>query len=153
MPKYNLSRQDIFITTKLRKYLFFKICTYFAWEFLFPDPADQGEKAYSALETSLKKLDSGYIDLYLIHWPGVFGVNSSLDENRKRRDESWKQLVKGVKNGLVRNIGVSNYNVKHLKELMANDHGIKPAVNQVRNKLKIFPLTMICIQCTYIPLK
>lgn len=47
------------------------------------------------------------------------------------RDESWKQMTKGVKNGLARNIGVSNYLVRHLKELLANDHGVKPAVNQV----------------------
>ncbi|KAJ8946098.1 hypothetical protein NQ318_010395 [Aromia moschata] len=73
----------------------------------------------------------GYIDLYLIHWPGVYGVNASKTDNSRKRDQSWQQLVKGVKNGLTRNIGVSNYNVRHLKELLANDHGIKPAVNQV----------------------
>lgn len=67
----------------------------------------------------------------MIHWPGVYGVNGSLVENSKKRDESWQQMVKGVKNGLVRNIGVSNYNVRHMKELLANDHGIKPAVDQV----------------------
>lgn len=94
-------------------------------------PSNQGEKAYAALETSLKKLDCGYIDLYLIHWPGVFGINGSDVDNSKKRDESWKQMVKGVKNGLTKNIGVSNYNVNHLKELLANDHSIKPAVNQV----------------------
>lgn len=96
-------------------------------------PIDQEKgNAYDALEASLEKLDCEYIDLYLIHWPGIFGSNATLAENRKRRNESWKEMVKGVKKGLVRNIGVSNYNVRHLKELLANDHGIKPAVNQVR---------------------
>ncbi|CAH1108163.1 unnamed protein product [Psylliodes chrysocephalus] len=47
------------------------------------------------------------------------------------RDETWKQLVKGQKEGLVRNIGVSNYNIRQLKELLRNDHGVKPAINQV----------------------
>lgn len=84
----------------------------------------------------MEKLDCDYIDLYLIHWPGVFGSNATLEENKKRRNESWKAMVKGVKNGLTRNIGVSNYNVRHLKELLKNDHGIKPAVNQVRPQLK-----------------
>nr|CAH7743725.1 unnamed protein product [Callosobruchus chinensis] len=112
LPKYNLTRKDIFITTKLA-------------------PHDQGEKAYQALETSLKNLDCEYLDLYLIHWPGVHGVNSSSEENKKLRQESWKQMVKGVKNGLTRNIGVSNYNVRHMKELLANDGGVKPAANQV----------------------
>lgn len=77
-------------------------------------------------------MDCQYIDLYLIHWPGVHGVNASHEDNARKRDESWQQMVKGVRNGLTKNIGVSNYNVRHLKELIANDHGIKPAVNQVR---------------------
>ncbi|CAG9816340.1 unnamed protein product [Phaedon cochleariae] len=112
LPKHNLSRKDIFITSKL-------------------SPADHGEKAYQALESSLKNLDSGYIDLYLIHWPASFALNASDPKNAELRDESWKQLVKGVKNGLTKSIGVSNYNVRHLKELLKNDHGIKPVVNQV----------------------
>lgn len=40
-------------------------------------------------------------------------------------------MVKAQKEGLVRNIGVSNYTVKHLKELFDNPHGVLPAVNQV----------------------
>ncbi|KAG5880457.1 hypothetical protein JTB14_028790 [Gonioctena quinquepunctata] len=112
LPKYNLTREDIFITSKLSSH-------------------DQGEKAYQALELSLKNLDCQYIDLYLIHWPGAHGVDPSSSENSKLRNESWKQLVKGKKNGLTRNIGVSNYNVQHLTELLNNDHGVKPAVNQV----------------------
>lgn len=40
-------------------------------------------------------------------------------------------MVKAQKEGLVRNIGVSNYTVKHLKELFDNSHGVLPAVNQV----------------------
>lgn len=119
----------------------------------FVAPSDQGEKAYEALETSLKKLDCDYIDLYLIHWPGVHGLNGSHQENSKKRDESWQQMVKGVKNGLTRNIGVSNYNVHHLTELLANNHGIKPAVNQVSNfidhiALKLYVM-VIAIKTTY----
>lgn len=98
---------------------------------IYSAPTDQGESAYSALETSLRKLDSGYIDLYLIHWPRVFGISGSQNQNRIKRDQSWQQMVKGVKNGLTRNVGVSNYNVHHLRELLSNNHGIKPAVNQV----------------------
>lgn len=93
-------------------------------------PVDLGKKAYSALETSLKKLDCDYIDLYLIHWPGLFN-STSYESNKILRDLTWQQLIRGVENGLVRNIGVSNYNVKHLKDLLSNNHGTKPAVNQV----------------------
>lgn len=112
LPKHNLSRNDIFITTKLY-------------------PSDHGDKAYKAIEESLRKLRCEYIDLYLIHWPGVYGVGTNSKENSVLRDKSWQQMVKAVENGLVKNIGVSNYTVRHLKELLENDHGIKPVVNQV----------------------
>lgn len=110
LPKHNLARKDIFITTKLY-------------------PSDHGEKAYAAIKESLKKLDCEYIDLYLIHWPGVYGASST--KIPKLRAESWKQMVKAYKEGLVRNIGVSNYTVRHLEELLDNCHGVKPAVNQI----------------------
>lgn len=112
LPKHNLERADVFITTKLY-------------------PSDHGDKAYKAIETSLRKLQCEYIDLYLIHWPGVYGVSSDSSENSTLRDKSWQQMVKAVNNGLVKSIGVSNYTVRHLKELIANDHGIRPSVNQV----------------------
>lgn len=110
LPKHKLTRKDIFITTKLL-------------------PSDHGEKAYEALQESLHKLDCEYLDLYLIHWPGAYGAKSS--EVPKLRAESWKQMVKAHKEGLARNIGVSNYTVKHPKELLDNSHGVVPAVNQI----------------------
>lgn len=67
----------------------------------------------------------------MIHWPGVYGIISSSPENAKLRDKSWQQLVKAVENGLVKHIGVSNYNIRHLKQLLANNHGVAPVVNQV----------------------
>ncbi|XP_030759890.1 uncharacterized protein LOC115885202 [Sitophilus oryzae] len=112
LPKYNLTRKDIWITTKL-------------------SPDDQGPSAYKALQESVKKLDTDYVDLYLIHWPGAYKTNASNTNNSRLRDESWKLMVQGVKDGLTKNIGVSNYLVRHLEQLLANDHGIKPAVNQV----------------------
>lgn len=93
----------------------------------------KGNETYAAIETSLKKLDTEYIDLYLIHWPGLLGINRSSTENKIVRNERWIEMVKSVENGLVRNIGVSNYNVRQLKELLENDHGVKPSVNQVLN--------------------
>lgn len=112
LPKYNLSRKDVWITTKL-------------------SPDDQGDRAYTALQESIRKLDCGYVDLYLIHWPGAFKINVSNPDNLSLRNESWKQMVRGVKDGLTRNIGVSNYLVRHLQQLLSHDYGIKPVVNQV----------------------
>jgi diketogulonate reductase-like aldo/keto reductase len=77
------------------------------------------ESTIAAYETSLKKLDLDYLDLYLIHWP-VEG----------KYKEAWRALETLYKEGKVKAIGVSNFQVHHLKNLM-NDAEIKPMVNQV----------------------
>ncbi|WP_210364758.1 aldo/keto reductase [Bacillus sp. REN3] len=97
----DVPRQELFITTKV-------------WN------SDQGyESALKAFETSMEKLGLDYLDLYLIHWP-VEG----------KYKDTWKALEKLYRDGRVRAIGVSNFHVHHLKNLMA-DAEIKPMVNQV----------------------
>ena len=96
----SVSREEIFITTKL-------------------DNFDHGYKqALKAFETSLKKLDTDYVDLYLIHWP-VRG-----------RNESWKAMEELLKQGKCRSIGVSNYMIHHIEDLKKNS-SVLPAVNQI----------------------
>ncbi|TGL76487.1 aldo/keto reductase [Leptospira yasudae] len=96
-----IPRNEIFITTKL-------------WN------ADQGsDKTRKALETSLETLGIDFIDLYLIHFP----VTS-------KRNDSWKELEKAYHDKLCRSIGVSNYTIAHLTELL-KEAKITPAVNQV----------------------
>ncbi|RUP43963.1 aldo-keto reductase [Jimgerdemannia flammicorona] len=77
--------------------------------------------AISAFEFSLEKLGLDYVDLYLIHspYPG-----------KKLRTESWKALEELHRKGLVKSIGVSNYGIHHLKELLSICT-IKPVVNQI----------------------
>lgn len=96
-------REEIFITTKL-------------WN------ANHAYKdALRAFDESMNKLDCGYIDLYLIHWPlpmeGKF-------------TEAWKALEKIYESERARAIGVSNFKPHHLEELLK---GAKttPAVNQI----------------------
>lgn len=97
----NIPREEIFVTTKL-------------WN------DDQGyDIALKAFDTSLKKLGLDYIDLYLIHWPV-----------RGKRLDSWKALIEIYKSGRTKAIGVSNFTVEHLQELMETSN-IIPAVNQV----------------------
>jgi diketogulonate reductase-like aldo/keto reductase len=101
LRKSGLQRDNVFITTKL-------------WN------SDQGyESALRACDESLKRLGLKYLDLYLIHWPVT-----------ELRGESWKALVRLLKDGKCRSIGVSNYTIHHLTELLGKTD-VVPAVNQV----------------------
>lgn len=93
-----IPRENIFVTTKL-------------WN------SDHGHTEH-ALETSLRKLNLDYVDLYLIHYPV-----------RERR-QSWHTLERLRAMGKARSIGVSNFTIKHLAGLLAETKTI-PAVNQV----------------------
>ncbi|KAF9307740.1 hypothetical protein BGZ91_008233, partial [Linnemannia elongata] len=100
-----IPRNEIFVTTKLTE-------------------DDQGyETTLAACTLSLKKLGLDYIDLYLIHSP-LCGSELRL--------QSWKAMEKLHADGKVKSIGVSNYGVHHLKELLDDpDVTIRPAVNQI----------------------
>ena len=96
-----IDRAELFVTSKV-------------WN------ADLGyESTLAAYETSLTKLGLDYLDLYLIHWPveGKF-------------KEAWRALETLYIQGKVKAIGVSNFQIHHLEELM-KDAEIKPMVNQV----------------------
>lgn len=71
-----------------------------------------------ALEKSLRKLKFDYVDLYLIHYP--------MPERR----ESWRALAALRAEGKARSIGVSNFTIRHLNELLAGSEAV-PSVNQV----------------------
>ncbi|HEX5279293.1 MAG TPA: aldo/keto reductase [Micropepsaceae bacterium] len=100
-----IPREQIFVTTKL-----------------FPTGFFDPEKAF---ETSFARLDIGYIDLYLIHNP----VNL-LPGFRGLRTRAWHVLEKLLASGRVRAIGISNYSIANIEEVLAAGK-IVPAVNQV----------------------
>lgn len=58
-------------------------------------------------------------------------MGSRDKKNSELRNLSWQQLIKAREDGLVRDIGVSNYTVRHLRELLAHPSGVRPSVNQV----------------------
>ncbi|KAJ8659795.1 hypothetical protein O0I10_004388 [Lichtheimia ornata] len=103
LKKTNVPREEIFVTTKL-------------W-----DTSQGYQEAKAAFEKSITALGLDYIDLYLVHSPSP---------GKKLRLESWKALEEIQKSGKVKSIGVSNYGIHHLKELL-EVCTVKPAVNQI----------------------
>jgi 2,5-diketo-D-gluconate reductase A len=98
-----LDRSEVFITTKCSN-------------------DDHGyREARQAFRSSLERLESGYVDLYLIHWPVPV---------RDRYVETWKAFIELQTEGLSRAIGVSNFQPAHLERLV-EETGVTPAINQV----------------------
>jgi len=87
-------------------------------------------------------LFGGYVDLYLIHWPGVQGAKKLSPKNRIRRMETWKVLESLYNEGKLRAIGVSNYTVAHLKDLLSYC-SIAPTINQIEFHPKFYPTDII----------
>ncbi|KAL0472114.1 aldose reductase [Neurospora intermedia] len=86
-----------------------------------------------AIDTSLKNLDTPYVDLYLMHWPASL-VKGNTKEVYNDWDfvDTWREMQKLVDTGKVKNIGVSNFGVKNLEKLLsAESTKIVPAVNQI----------------------
>lgn len=120
----NILRKDIFITSKLW-------CTYF-----------RKERAEECLKNTLRDLKTDYVDLYLMHWPFAFkeqkGLTSVKDSNgfpvldQVSFEETWRVMESFVDKKLVKHIGVSNFSVEQIKEILSFAR-IKPSVNQIEN--------------------
>ena len=104
LKKLKIPRNEIFLITKIYK----GDMTY--------------EKTKKSIESSLKKLQSDYIDMILIHWPEV--------EKSEDRINVWKALEESVNENKVKMIGVSNFCKNHLEHIL-NNCKIKPVINQI----------------------
>ena len=99
-----IDRGDIFLTTKV-------------WN------EDQGfDETLKAMDASLKRLGTDYVDLYLIHWPSAF---------RGKYVETWKAMIRLREEGKARSIGVSNFEGTYIDDLI-RDTGVTPAINQIQ---------------------
>ncbi|MEK4758832.1 aldo/keto reductase [Viridibacillus sp. FSL E2-0187] len=97
----NVKREDLFITSKV-------------WN------TDQGyDETLRAFETSLKKLDMDYLDLYLTHW--------AVPDKFK---DTYRAIERLYDEKLLRATGVSNHQIHHLEEIFATAN-VKPMVNQI----------------------
>jgi len=122
----SLKREDVFLTSKL-------YCT-----------MNSLNKIDNYVKVSLKNLGVSYLDLYLMHWPESSAFGDATDPPSKsgsqhrqflnRLKKAWKAMEGLVELGLVRAIGVSNFNSQQIKELLKFAK-IVPAVNQVGCKL------------------
>lgn len=96
-----IDRGDLFITTKL-------------WN-------DSHERAQEAFDASMEKLGLDRVDLYLVHWPlPMYGTALG----------AWRSLIEIAESGRATSIGVSNFEIEHLEQLI-DETGVVPAVNQV----------------------
>lgn len=98
-----LSREDVFITTKLA------------------NDKHGHDAVLRALDESLRKLDTDYVDLYLIHWPRP---------SEGKFVETWQAFTELKQEGRARSIGVSNFRMQDI-EAIIDATGVPPAVNQI----------------------
>lgn len=96
-------RKDLYITTKI-------------WN------SEHGyDSTLRSFENSMKKLNTEYLDLILIHWPAP---------KKNLYVDTWKALIQLKKEGRVKSIGVSNFNSDHIERII-NETSFIPAVNQI----------------------
>ena len=119
-----IDRNKLFVTTKVKA----EIKDY--------------KKAKKSIDESLEKLNIGYIDLILIHCPQPWMLFRGKRRFFKENIEVWKALEEAYKEGKVKAIGVSNFLIDDLENIM-NKCEIKPMVNQVLCHIGNTPIDVI----------
>ena len=122
--EYPLKREEIFVTTKVMAEL------------------KNYKKAKKSIDDSLKRSGLDYFDLILIHCPQPWALYGGRRRYFKENIQVWKALEEAYKEGKVRAIGVSNFRVDDLQNIM-NNCEIKPMVNQILCHIGNTPMDII----------
>ena len=123
--KCGVPREELFVTTKVAA------------------ECKSYESAAASIDESLAKLDIGYIDLMIIHSPQPWvEVNQSDNRYYKENIEAWRALEDAYKAGKIKAIGVSNFLIDDLKNLLDNCE-IKPMVNQILCHISNTPIELV----------
>ena len=107
-----LDRDEVFVTTKM--------------------PGGGTGQESATLDQSLQKLGTDHVDLWLIHWPTDGAANVPM----------WQALIDANRQGLARAIGVSNYSLAMIDELVSAT-GVTPAVNQIEWSPLLFDQSIV----------
>ncbi|XGW27340.1 hypothetical protein V3C99_007720 [Haemonchus contortus] len=113
LPKHNLSRSDVFITTKI-----------------YPEKDDTSTAVRLLIKESLENFKTDYIDMVLIHYPKAISSDEKDEKNPLHRKLTYMELEKLKGEGKIRSVGVSNYEPRHLEEIKSYGK-MMPCANQV----------------------
>ncbi len=121
-----LYRSDIFVTSKIHS------------------SCKSYKAAVEAIEESLRKLNTDYIDLMLIHAPRPFNEMGEPSEKNYNKEnlEVWRAMIEAYRDGKLRAIGVSNFSAEDMDNLIQNSD-IKPMVNQILVNITHYPKRLI----------
>jgi len=110
IKKSGVAREELFVTSKLAN-------------------SEHGyDKTMAAFEQTLKKLDTDYLDLYLIHWPNPIFFRDCWQQANA---ETWRAFEELYAAGKIRALGISNFRPHHIDELLKTAN-VPPMVNQIR---------------------
>lgn len=126
LEKAGIHRENLFVTTKV------------------PAEVKSYKEAENSIQESFKRLDCKHIDMMLIHWPKPWNLmrDPSAPSFDAENLEVWKAMEEAYDVGKIRCLGVSNFSIDDIKNIMDNAK-VMPVVNQIRVHIGHVPTELI----------